>query len=371
MTEYRHKLGRHSAPQATLMALFVAFVCGYVGWMQCDTLAQTLHILSGGHAHYNRVAGTMAILAVAVIAQAIASKLTAMPARLYAMTYIPPAIFLCVLTDLVPHYTARKLIVYAATVTVLTVACIKLRQRMAAGSEPRKTLCLNIAAISAIMVATGVIGNTQPVSHYELKAERYLQEGNPDMALKVGTGETSKRLTVARAYALALKGKLNEQLFTFPMPSGLQTLLPQLGDSIKTVLPPMQIYRWLGIASLATGNATSEQILETAAAQPALAAAHPRINDYLIATLLVNKHIDSFAHVVKSTAPQLQKHTKEAIVLYQHIRTNPVVTIRDNLTETNYADFMAIRKSAAQDAAKKLTLKAQYGDTYWWYYYYI
>lgn len=371
MTEHRHKMGRQTAMRATLMALFVVFVCGYVGWMQGDTLAQTLQILSNGHAHYNRVVGTLVIMAASVAVQAVVSRLAAMPSRLYATTYIPSAIFLCVLTDLVPHYTARKLVVYIAAAIALAVICIVLRQRRAADSEPRETLCLNIAAMSIIMLATGTIGNTQSVSHYELKAERYLQEGKPDIALEVGTGETSKRLATARAYALALKGRLNERLFTFPMPSGLQTLLPQLGDSLETLLPPVQIYRWLGLSQLASGNTAPEQVLKTAAAQPSLAATHPQINDYLIATLLVNKHIDSFAHVVKSTAPQLQKHIKEAIVLYQHIRTNPVVTIRDNLTETNYADFMAIRKSATQDAAKKLTLKAQYGDTYWWYYYYI
>lgn len=375
MTEYSHHTSKHIGLRAMLMALFVAFVCGYIGWMQCDALAQTQHLLSNGHTHYNRVVGTLVITAITIAMQVFSSKTASIPARLYALTYIPSAIFLCVLTDLIPYYTSSKFIVYIIVFIALIVICFATikhsRQRSVHFGEPKPLLCFNLAILSVIMIATGIIGNTQSVSHYEMKTERYLQEGKPDLALKVGTKETSRRLTITRAYALSLKGKLNEQLFTYPIPSRQQTLLPQLSDSLKMVLPPLQIYHWLGVTPPTILGTTPEQFLKAIATQPSLTRTHPQIYDYLIATLLVNKHIDKFANTVKNIAPPLQKHTREALVLYQHIRTTPVITINDNLTETNYADFMAIRKSAIQDAAKKQKLREQYGDTYWWYYYYI
>lgn len=357
------------------MVLFVAFVCGYIGWMQCDSLAQTQHLLSNGHTHYNRVVGTLVITTVAIAIQVFTSKVATTPARVYAITYIPSAIFVCVLTDLVPNYTSSKFIVYIiASIVIAVISIVTIRhsrQRRTHLGDSNPLLCINLAILSVIMATTGIIGNTQSVSHYEMKTERYLQEGKPDLALNIGSQETSKRLTIARAYALSLKGKLNERLFTYPIPSRLQTLLPQLSDSLKMVLPPLQIYHWLGATPATTLGTTSEQFLKAIATQPSLTRTHPQIYDYLIATLLVNKQIDNFAYTVKNIAPPLQRHTREALVLYQHIRTTPIITINDNLTETNYADFMAIRKSATQDAAKKLKLKEQYGDTYWWYYYYI
>ena len=67
----------------------------------------------------------------------------------------------------------------------------------------------------------------------------------------------------------------------------------------------------------------------------------------------------------------LKKHCREAMVLYQHIRTRPVFTINDDVTEANYNDFPKLMHSNKNRKIIAPIVQSQYGDTYWWYYYFI
>ena len=58
-------------------------------------------------------------------------------------------------------------------------------------------------------------------------------------------------------------------------------------------------------------------------------------------------------------------------MLYQHLRTKPVITIKDNLTETNYNDFIEMMHATPNPRVNANALLSQYGDTYWWYYYFV
>ncbi len=379
--------------RALLMLLFVAFTFCYIHYMQCDLMAMTQHCLSDGHTHYNRVAGTIIITAVAIALQVIMSNVFKLPNGLYWLSYAPSALFLAAITDLAWSYTTAKLIVYVLLLVAVLIVWVWRTYAVAArrGASTINVLITNVGFLTVIMLAVGFSGNSNKVLHYELKTERYLNENNITKALAVGKGslETSNTLTIARAYALSRQGLLNEKLFEYPIPAGIHSLLPLLDDSLKMIFPPTKVYQWLG--AMPGGNSSPNQYLNVIAAQPELVKFRPQIIEYLLATQLVNKQIDRFAenykaycsnnirhclnnigHYLNNIGHYLnQKHCREAIVLYQHIRTKPVVTIKDNLTETNYNDFMEIAHSRKNAKEIANILRSQYGDTYWWYYYFV
>lgn len=379
--------------RALLMLLFAAFTFCYINYMQCDLIAMTQHVLSDGQTHYNRVVGTVIIAAVAIALQVIMSNVFRLPDILYVLSYVPSALFLAAITDLAWSYTTLKLFVYLLLLVAALVICVGVNKPMPRrrGVSTISVLTVNIGLLTVMILLVGFSGNTNKVLHYEQKIGRYLNENNMIKALEVGKGslETSNVLTIARAYALSRQGLLNEKLFEYPIPAGLHSLLPLPGDSLKMIFPPEKIYQWLG--AMPGENSSPNQYLNVIAAQQELVDSLPQIMDYFLATQLVNKQIDRFAENYKASRSNdvrhnlnkmpwnlnnvrhsfSAKHCREAIVLYQHIRTKPVVTIKDNLTETNYNDFMDIAHSRKNAKEKLNLLRSQYGDTYWWYYYFV
>ena len=360
--------------------LFLSFTVCYIHYMQCDFIALTQHILSQGRTRYNHVIGTLSITATAFAIQVLVSRIFRLPTVIYAVSYIPSALFLAAITDLIPDFEPFKLVTYA---TVL-IACISLYIHWSSAPTKRQrtvyatnALIANTAIITVIMLVTGITGNTKRILHYELKAERYLAGNDFDKTLGTGikSTETSNMLTDLRAYALARKGILNERIFEYPIPAGMRSFLPLLGDSTKMIFNPRNIYSWLGAEP--HSPAMHEQFLNTISTQPELGETHPQIVEYRLATLLLNKQIDSFAAAIKEwkgdsiKRSDLPKHFREALVLYQRLRTKPVITIKDDLTETNYNDFANMKHAAISSRKNANALRLQYGDTYWWHYFFV
>ncbi len=381
--QYHSYKGNSTARNITrvlLMLLFLSFTVCYIHYMQCDFIALTQHILSGGRTQYNRIIGTLSITATAFAIQVIVSRTFVLPTAIYAVSYIPSALFLTAVTDLIPNFEPLKLAIYAA-VLVVCISCyihwssVTVKRQRAV--YVTNTLISNTAIITVIMLTTGITGNTKRILHYELKAEHYLASNNFDKTLGVGirSTETSEMLTDLRAYALARKGILNEKIFEYPIPAGMRSFLPTLGDSAKMTFNPRNIYSWLGAEPHTP--VMQEQFLNTLSTQPELAETHPQIMEYRLATLLLNKQIDSFAKTAKEwkgdsiRRNELPKHFREALVLYQRLRTKPVITIKDELTETNYNDFVKMRYATQNSRKNANALRLQYGDTYWWHYFFV
>lgn len=373
--------------EGVLRVVFAVFAACYVGVLQCDTLALTQHVLSAGHTHYSRLIGTAVITVVAVALQIITSRITRLPSRATALTFIPSALMLAALTDLIPSFTPAKAAIYImlllATIAVCALYPMATRhmpQRIRRSSSFLGNFIPSSAMLSIIMIAVGLAGRSPQAEHFCLQVQRYLNEGDYDAALRTGSRSllTDSRLTMMRAYALSRRGELCEKLFEYPIPAGMATLLPPLSDSTHMIFPPTQIYRWLG--SMPAEGSGLEQYLEIISTQPEAVKQRPQIAYYRLATLLLTRRLDDFAATVKvlnadsASAPlHMQKHLREALVLYQHLRTHPVVTITDAPTEANYRDFMAMAHShpgIGGSVADASAVRSQYGDTYWWYYYY-
>lgn len=367
------------AIKATLAIVFVSFVFCYIHYMQCDMLALSQQILSNGHTHYNRTIGTIIITLAAISIQIAVSKVAHTGSHTFALTYLPSALLLCMLTDLIPNYSKVKLIIYIvmlAIIVVLLMSNIGTHKRFTTHHSMLNVFISNISIMTMIIIGIGLCGNCNALMHNELRAERYLAEGKFEKAATVTekSATTSRMLVILRAYALSRTGQLNEKFFAIKIPRNLTTLLPLKSDSAKMIFKPENIFNWLG--TMPNSASTPEQYLDIISAQPELVKSHPQILDYKIATYMLTRQIDKLAATIKavcdsdSTSNILkQRHCREAVMLYQHLRTKPLITIEDETYEANYNDFTNIMRTVANKTERRSKLWSQYGDTYWYYYY--
>ena len=74
-----------------------------------------------------------------------------------------------------------------------------------------------------------------------------------------------------------------------------------------------------------------------------------------------------------STAPYtitktLPKHYREALVLYTHLRSNPLVDYHDDILDADYRDYQDLEHKYANPQERKNMIRDTYGKTYWYYY---
>ena len=100
--------------------------------------------------------------------------------------------------------------------------------------------------------------------------------------------------------------------------------------------------------------------------------ATPAAHDYLLCGYLLQGKLDAFAHAIGryyAITASLPKHYREALVLYNHLRSAPFVLYHDNVVDADFADFQTIMHNNP-DPKKQLTaLRDTFGNTYWMYYY--
>jgi len=96
--------------------------------------------------------------------------------------------------------------------------------------------------------------------------------------------------------------------------------------------------------------------------------------DYLLCGLLLDKNLDRFVAEIKRTyiadSIPLPKHYKEALVLYVHRRTHPMVVLHDDVMEADFQDYQALEHKFADAMQTQAALRDAYGNTYWYYYQY-
>lgn len=364
----------------TLTLIFSAFTFCYIYILQPDLLSYLQHLFSHGLTTYSRLSGALIILFITLAIHSSVAAATKLPGHVYALTYIPSAVFLLVLTDLIAEYSLSKLIAYLVVLLLVLLYYIKstsTKYRRDNNVNSGAAFISNVVILSIIMSLIGLQGNGNDVLHYELKIERLLNEKKYDEAINVGRKSlvTSEKLTYLRAFALSNKNELGEKIFEYPVAYTDNPLLPCRKDSTGMIFHPDNIYRYLG--AFPEHTFTPYQFLHLLSSQTELLNTHPQIKDYLLITLLFQKKLDMFAAEIKrfydfpDSSLVLPKHYREAMVLYSRMRTKPVVSIKDNITETNYDEFNALRESHKNVIVGTNAVRRQYGDTYWWYFYYV
>ena len=63
-------------------------------------------------------------------------------------------------------------------------------------------------------------------------------------------------------------------------------------------------------------------------------------------------------------------HYREALVLYTHIRSNPVVVYHSAVLDVDFKDFKQLETASGSLSERKCKMQDHYANSYWYYFYY-
>lgn len=362
--------------------LFLAFTFVYLHCYQADILAVTQHELSDGRTHYSNLIGAVVITAALFLLQLGVYSFTGLRRRAHALTYFPSLLVLTFITGAIEkpdgHLTIGAwgvafpllLAAYAGLVYVVKQMLPYEPDFNARGLFSR-LMWINVLTMVAQFLFVGLFSNHNDVFHYRMRMEQLL--ANKDYAGVLETGNKSlardSSMTMMRVYALSKEGKLAEKLFEYPITGGSKSLLPD-NRSVKLLMyNEAFIYNYLGIRlkqPLAPMAYLDFIFRHHVAKQPAA--------DYLLSAYLLDKNLDAFARNIGRFYPlngkQLPKHYREALTLYTHLRSNPLVDYHNSLMDTDFQDYQDMSRKFSDKTLRQNNLRLTYGNTYWYYYQY-
>lgn len=362
--------------------LFLVFTFVYLHCYQADILAVTQHELSDGRTHYSNLIGAVLITAALFLLQIGVYSLTGLRRRAHALTYFPSLLILTVLTAATEGADGRLtfgawgialpllLVAYAALVYAIKQV-LPYEPNFNARGLFSRLMWINVLTMVAQFLFVGLFSNHNDVFHYRMRMEQCL--ANKDYAGVLEAGKKSlardSSMTMMRAYALSKEGKLAEKLFEYPITGGSKSLLPD-NRSVKLLMyNEAFIYNYLGI-KLKQPTAPMAYLdfifRHHVAKQPAA--------DYLLCAYLLDKNLDAFARNIGRFYPlngkQLPKHYREALTLYTHLRSNPLVDYHSSLMDTDFQDYQDMSRKFPDKTLRQNNLRLTYGNTYWYYYQY-
>ena len=181
--------------------------------------------------------------------------------------------------------------------------------------------------VAMLMFIIGIAIDATDVSRYASRMERLMAQGKYQKALEVGedSDKTDQRLMMLRIQALAHEHQLGERLFSYPV--------------------------------MGKGE-------EFAA----------RGGDYALCASLMAKDLDGFVETLPRyyrIDGKLPRYYREALILYNHLRSNPKILYHDSVLDTDYADLQELEKQYPERRARQMAVFDQYEDTYWYYYEYL
>lgn len=380
---YNHPNRNNSTFTVRVMCaiVFVLFSFCWLFFFQPDMMMMTQHVLSNGQTHYNRIAGAVIITLTLYLLQLGVFGIIRLKMQSHALTYVPSMLLLAMLSSATPsdvnsitYVSSWWIPVVIFLVWLVIVFIARLAQEVEDNTRVgllSRPMWINMLVLSLMMICVAWIGNTNAVSHYRLKAERCLLDGDLNGALKSGRKslESDVDLTMIRMYALARKGELGERLFEYPIIGTSEMMLPT--DSLSTLMlyPVDSLYRFIGARP--AGKMTPMRYLELVQKKDSLP--NKVVNDYLLCGYLIDRQIDRFASEVGkyyTINDSLPKHYREALTLYTHLRAHPVIVYHQAVMDEDYNNLQTLEKQYPQLKERMIKVKEQYQGTYWYYYKY-
>lgn len=228
-----------------------------------------------------------------------------------------------------------------------------------------KTLLL----MGAYMFTVCVVANIKDTTMYSLRMERHILQGEYDKALSVGKRSLSNDSTLLalRVYSLLQEGKLGERLFDYPI-APFADIIKTIDNKTSTfILPSSFIQNYLE---------KEKKLLYQYEQNKGMASRTSILNNaYLntqLAKFLMNKDLAAFVATIDQyglTSQRLPKHYSEALILYNHLTSQPKVSFKNNVLDTDYEDFQSLKSKYTHPMLRNNCLRDVYGNTYWYYYY--
>lgn len=361
--------------------VFVVFSFCWLYFFQADILMMAQHVMSDGLTRYQPLVGAVLIMLVLGAIQLIVYAFLPLTMRSHALTYLPSMLLLGMLSAIIPNGADGIEMGFSWYVPVLILIVWWLLTRigrLAQEVEYDKVIALfsqpmwiNVLIMSLLIMMVAWMGNSNAVTHYRMKVERALLEGDIDGALKVGRKslESDADLTMLRMYALARKGTLGENLFNYPVTANSSQMLPTDSLSVMMMYPADSLYKFLGARPAERMEPMRYlQLLERRDSVP-----NPVVADYRLCGYLIDRQLDKFASEIGryyAINDSLPRHYREALTLYTHTKTRPVVVYHQTVMDEDYNNLVALERKYPLASERKGKVEEQYRGTYWYYYRY-
>ena len=360
----------------------IVFVVFSFAWLdfQADMLDLSQHVLSGGVTRYHRFIGSLVITCALFLLQLFVYFITRLKRRLHALTYLPSMLLMSLLSDVSltvadePHSSVMWWALPIIAIWLLVVFIAMKAQQVEddrSYSLLSRPMWINMLVMCLMMMGVAWLGNTNAVFHYRMKMEGLLSEGDYTSALEVGKKslESDEHVLMLRMYALARANSMGERLFEYSVKGAGSQILPTNGASKMLLCSADSIYKFLGARPAV--QMTPERYLQMLLRRDSV----PRktIGDYLLCGYLIDKDVDRFAQEIGkyyTVDEHLPKHYREALTMYTHLRSNPVLVYHVPVMEEDYRNMLDMEKKYAGKMERKEKLRDQFAGTYWYYYKY-
>ena len=361
--------------------VFVVFSFCWLYFFQADMMMMTQHVLSHGMTRYHPLLGTVLITLVLWAIQFIVYALVPLTMRSHALTYLPSMLLLGMLSAVVPVGADSIEMGFSWYVPILILLVWWLLTRvgrLAQEVEYDKVISLfsqpmwiNALIMSLLIIMVAWMGNSNAVMHYRMKMEHALLDGDFNKALKVGKKslESDADLTMLRMYALARKGTMGEHLFEYPVTANSSQMLPTDSLSVLMMYPADSLYQFLG----ARPAKRMEPMRYLQLLERRDSVLNPAIADYQLCGYLIDRQLDKFASAIGryyTINDSLPRHYREALTLYTHLKTRPVVVYHQTVMDVDYNNLQELEKKYPLASERKGKVEEQYRGTYWYYYKY-
>lgn len=370
-----------SRPYIIMCALFfVVFTFSYLFCYQDNLLAMMQHILSNGQTHYNRLIGAIIITSLLMLLQLVLYVVTHLNGRLHILTYVPSIVLLTTLTAVDGNYTIGITIgkwwwIAPLIIILDAIALFYARQLQDYDSSEgefgffSRTSWINYCGLTALFMLVMFGANHQRVLHMRLDVEQCIASQNYKKATATYARalQTDSSLTNLRVYALSLSGQLPERLFEYALVGGSAVMLPSNSNVHYLLCGQAPLYQHLG-GMFRQKMSTMHYLRFIHQHHLATKAAH----DYLLCAYLMDGNLDLFVHAIGKyydLKKPLPKHYREALVLYNHLRSNPYVVYHNSVMEADFTDFQTLIKQYNDARQRIAAIRDTYGNTYWAYYY--
>lgn len=360
--------------------LFSIFSFVYLFVFQKDVLGALHYSLSQGKTHYSPLIGAIIITVVLLIFRWGINGLLGLKGPVRALSYFPSCLLMGVLTDVncsIFHggsigdkwlwlLPLLLLIYVGVTYTLRRVFRFWLNQE----GSILGVINSNLTILILLCLMTVSIGNSNVNFHHELAVERAIRNRNYATARMVGgkSLETTRTLTVLRAYTMSREGTMGEHLFEYPQYYGAEGLLFEPHSQETLRLNADSLYAYLG-AKPHTAEKPLDYLTRICHDE---VGKHTAL-DYYLSALLLEKKLDKFASAVDTYCFEqdtLPRYYREAVTLYKQAHPQYSREIKDTLMVQRLDDFFSRQKEFSSPVEEKNRMRREFGDTYWWYYHY-
>ena len=386
---YNHPNKNSSTVAIRLMCAIVFITFSFV-WLYCfqaDVLAAAQHVLSKGLTTYKPFLGAVLITLILQALQLIVFALTRLRKRSHALNYLPSMLALAVITDINSNVDGQYslgswwwILPLVIALWLFMVFVARVLQDVEPNAEPKglfsRAMWINMLTMALLIIMVVAFSNSNAVFHYRMRAESRLLSGDFKGALQMGAKslESDADLQMIRMYALSRTGELGERLFDYPVSGHSEAMLPVEGKSRFVMYPTDSLYKFLGARP--KGEMTTDRYLVLM--QRRDSTVNRSIADYQLCGLLIDKRIDDFVRLLRRyysegdtlDIDRLPRHYREAMTLYTHLRSKPVVVYHNSVMDEDWKNLQELEAEYADLTERKGRVEEHYRGTYWYYYEY-